>query len=207
MTVASGTEELPLFPLQTVLFPDGPLPLRIFEPRYVDMISRCMKDGTGFGVVLIRDGGEVGAVTAVADIGTHARIEDFSQLPDGLLGILCRGGRRFRVLDRRQAPDGLNVGSVEWLPQGPRRPLPPEFTPLAELLERVLPELGALYATIETRFDDADWVGCRLAEILPIEQGEKQRLLATEDPVDRLISLAPLLRPEPEDSVPGTEAN
>lgn len=206
MTPTPATEQLPLFPLQTVLFPAGPLPLRIFEPRYVDMIGRCMKAGTGFGVVLIREGGEVGSVGAVADIGTHARIEDFSQLPDGLLGLLCRGDRRFRLLDRHQAADGLNVGTIEWLIDAPRVPLPAEFEPLAALLERVLPELGALYANIETRFDDADWVGCRLAEILPIEQGEKQRLLEAADPVERLVRLAPLLRPAAEESLPD-EAN
>jgi uncharacterized protein len=192
----AGTSTLPLFPLQTVLFPSGPLPLRIFEPRYVDMIGRCMKQGTDFGVLLILDGGEVGGVSAMADIGTSAHIEDFNKLPDGLLGIFCRGGRRFRVLERQREADGLHIGTVEWLAQGPVEPLPPEFTPLAQLLERVLPELGALYANIETRFEDADWVGCRLAEILPLEPGEKQRLLEADDPVERLVRLAPLLRPE-----------
>jgi len=149
----------------------------------------------GIGVVLIVEGGEVGGVSAVAAVGTHASIEDFSQLPDGLLGIFCRGGRRFRLLDRRQEVDGLHIGTVEWLPKAQSTPLPPEYGPLAQLLERVLPELGALYANVERRLDDAEWVGCRLAEILPIEQREKQRLLEA-GPEERLATLAPLLRPE-----------
>jgi len=199
VTADAATEEIPLFPLQAVLFPGGPLPLRIFEPRYVDLVGRCLKSQSGFGVVLILEGGEVGGVSALASVGTHASIEDFSQLPDGLLGIFCRGGRRFRLLDRRQEVDGLHVATVQWLQKPAATPLPPEYEPLAQLLERVLPELGALYAKVEPRLDDADWVGCRLAEILPIEQREKQRLLEA-DPAGRLASLAPLLRREDDDA-------
>jgi Lon protease-like protein len=190
-------ERLELFPLQTVLFPGGPLPLRIFEPRYVDLVGRCMRAGTAFGVVLILEGREAGAgaVGAVADVGTSAHVEDFSQLPDGLLGILCRGGRRFRLHARHSEADGLNVGDVEWLDESPPVPLPAGFAPLAQLLERVLPELGALYDGGERHPDEAGWVGYRLAEILPIEQQEKQRLLEISDPLARLVELAPLLRP------------
>jgi Lon protease-like protein len=110
------SEEIPLFPLNTVLFPGGPLPLRIFEPRYVDMVRRCMREGVPFGVLLIRAGTEVGEVTSTADVGTSARIVDFHQMQDGLLGIVCLGERRFRVLARRTQPDGLHLGDVEWLP-------------------------------------------------------------------------------------------
>src|SRR3954453_18388637 len=107
--------ELPLFPLSTVMFPGGLLPLRIFEPRYTDMISRCMREGTDFGVVLIRRGEEAGAVEELAGIGTGARIVDFSQLPDGLLGVMCRGSRRFRLLSHHAQADGLRIGTIEWL--------------------------------------------------------------------------------------------
>lgn len=193
--MTGAAERIPLFPLQTVLFPGGPLPLRIFEPRYVDMIGRCMRAGAGFGVVLILEGGEVGEVSSLASVGTMARIDDFSRLPDGLLGLACRGERRFRLTAREQEADGLNVGTVEWFAETPAVPLPPEFAPLAQILERVLPELGALYADVEPRLDDADWVGCRLAEILPIASVEKQQLLEQADPLDRLTRLAPLLRP------------
>lgn len=196
---APAGERIPLFPLQTVLFPGGPLPLRIFEPRYVDMVGRCMRNGSGFGVVLILEGGETGGVSSTAEVGTEATIEDFSRLPDGLLGLMCRGGRRFRLLSRERETDGLNVGNVEWLPELPAAPLPSEFQPLAQLLERVLPELGALYENMPVMLDNAAWVGCRLAEILPIEAGEKQRLLEEGDPIGRLARLAPLLRRADED--------
>lgn len=187
------SERIALFPLQTVLFPAGPLPLRIFEPRYVDLVGRCLKTGTGFGVVLILEGGEVGQLGETAGVGTYAHIEDFSQLPDGLLGLFCRGGKRFRLLAREREADGLNVGDVEWIDEGPAEPLPSEYQPLADLLDKVLPELGALYANAAPRLDDAAWVGCRLAEILPVEQREKQALLEA-DALGRLQRLAPLLR-------------
>src|SRR5256885_9760899 len=115
---------LPLFPLDTVLFPGGPLPLRIFEPRYLDMVRRCLKEHSAFGVVLIVAGAEAGAVSAVADTGTSARLVDFDTLPDGLLGITCVGGRRFRVRRRWQQSDGLNLAEVDYLPEDPPSALP-----------------------------------------------------------------------------------
>lgn len=192
--MSATTSEVPLFPLNTVLFPGGPLPLRIFEPRYVDMVRHCMRSGSAFGVVLIRSGGEIGAVARTADIGTTARIVDFSQLPDGLLGISCLGEKRFRILRRWRQEDGLNLGEVEWLPAAEPEPLQPEVQFLADLLKRVLPELGELYAQVPRHFDDADWVGARLAEILPLSLGDKQSLLELDDPAARLGRIAPLIR-------------
>lgn len=179
-------KRIPLFPLRTVLFPGGPLPLRIFEPRYVSMVSRCMREGAGFGVLLVLEGGEVGEIGTLASVGTSARVEDFSQLPDGLLGILCRGEHRFRLLERERQADGLHVGTVEWLPTPPPVPLPESCTPLAELLRRALPEFGARYAGTTPQYGDAAWVGCRLAEILPMQQEVRQQLLKIDDPLQRL---------------------
>jgi len=104
---------LPIFPLNTVLFPGGLLPLRIFEPRYLDMVGKCMREGTDFGVVLIVSGAETGAVAQLAAVGTGARVVDFSTLPDGLLGVMCRGSRRFQLRSHRTQPDGLHIGAIE----------------------------------------------------------------------------------------------
>jgi Lon protease-like protein len=180
-----------LFPLNIVLFPDGPLPLRIFETRYVDMVRRCMREGTGFGVVLIRAGAEVGP-SETYDVGTMARIIDFDQLPDGLLGLTCVGQQRFRILSRSTAKDGLNLAEVELLDNEPSSGVPPRHARLAELLGVVLPQLGEVYTGIEMRLGDAAWVGHRLAEILPIELKDKQSFLEMDDPVQRLDTLAPL---------------
>jgi Lon protease-like protein len=185
---------LPLFPLNTVLFPDGPLPLRIFETRYTDMVRRCMRERSSFGVLLIRAGAEVGAVASTATIGTSARIVDFYQLPDGLLGITCVGERKFRVLERTSAPDGLNLGRIEWLPREAETRLPTEHEHLGQLLRKLLPELSELYQAVPKRFDDAGWVSCRLAEILPLELSDKQALLELDDGLVRLGRVAPLIR-------------
>jgi Lon protease-like protein len=188
-----------LFPLNLVLFPDGPLPLRIFEIRYYDMVRRCMREGQGFGVVLIREGREVGPEDAdLYDVGTLAEITDFHQLQDGLLGLSCIGRRRFRIRERSRQPDGLHMGEVDWLAVEPSVAIPPRHRRLSTLLGTVLPQLGEVYANIDMRLDDAAWVGHRLAEILPIPLADKQSYLEIDDPLerlDRLAAVAPLTSP------------
>ena len=184
---------IPLFPLNLVLFPGGPLPLRIFETRYVDMVRRCLRESIGFGVVAVRAGGEVGPAETY-DVGTMAKIVDFHQLQDGFLGLSCVGEQRFRIVSRRRQGDGLNIAEVEPLEAEPPTPLPERHAPLAELLLSVLPQLGETYAGVTMHLDDAVWVGHRLAEILPMAPADKQRCLEFDDPVQRLDLLAPLIR-------------
>ena len=184
--------QIPLFPLNMVLFPDGPLPLRIFETRYYDMVRRCMREGSGFGVVLIREGRETGTGdTDVYEVGTAADITDFHQLADGLLGLSCVGRQRFRIVARSRQADGLNLGEVNWIEAQPALPVPARHARLPALLRSVLPQLGEVYATIDMRLDDAAWVGHRLAEILPIAPAEKQFCLELQDPIERLDLLSP----------------
>jgi Lon protease-like protein len=192
MTTAART--LPLFPLNVVLFPGGPLPLRIFETRYLDMVRRCMREASGFGVVCIVAGAEAGGAADFAEVGTEARIVDFTRLQDGLLGITCIGQGRFRVIEAWRETDGLNVGRVEDLPAEPAVPLPARFSFLADVLQGVLPELGELYAGIGQRFNEAAWVGHRLAELLPLPAGDRQALLEMDDPLARLEAIAPRIR-------------
>ena len=180
-----------LFPLNIVLFPDGPLPLRIFETRYVDMVRRCMREAQVFGVVLIREGSEVGPAETF-DVGTLAKIVDFHQLSDGLLGLSCVGQQRFRIRSRSRQADGLNVGEVDYLAPEPAVAVPERHARLAELLKSVLPQLGEVYEGFVMRLDDAAWVGHRLAEILPIPLTDKQMCLELDDPIQRLDVLSPL---------------
>jgi Lon protease-like protein len=180
-----------LFPLNIVLFPDGPLPLRIFETRYVDMVRSCMREARGFGVVLIREGHEVGPAETF-EVGTLAKIVDFHQLPDGLLGLSCTGEQRFRIRSRSRQADGLNLAEVDWLAAEPTLPVPPRHARLSALLKTVLPQLGEVYTGMAMRLDDAAWVGHRLAEILPIPLPDKQALLELDDPIQRLEVLEPL---------------
>lgn len=191
MAAAVLAGELPLFPLSTVLFPGGRLDLRIFEPRYLDMVRECARSGAGFGVCLIVRGVEAGAPAVPAAVGTLARIEDFSTLPDGLLGIVARGGARFRALRTRVRDSGLVVGEVEPLAVDPELPVPAESGVLATILRRLAEQVGGeLGAADDARFDDAAWVAWRLAELLPLEPGERQLLLQVHDPAERLRRLA-----------------
>lgn len=192
MAPVLATTEIPLFPLGAVLFPGGPLPLRIFETRYIDLVRRCLRDGSGFGVVLIREGVEAGGPALTFDVGTYARIVDFSQQPDGLLGIRAAGERRFRILERRRERDGLNVADVEWLPDAAPQALPEDLAELGPALEALLDEVGEPYASLDRHLEDAAWVAGRLTEILPIPPGHKQHCLELDDPVERLRFLRPL---------------
>ncbi len=186
-------ESIALFPLNIVLFPQGRLPLRIFETRYIDMVRNCMRGNLNFGVVLIRDGDEVGPADTF-DVGTTAKIVDFHQLSDGFLGLSCVGEQRFRILRRSRQTDGLNLAEVDWLAPEPVVAVPAQYQHLAELLKAVLPQLGEVYTGISMRLDDAAWVGHRLTEILPIPAAEKQFCLEMDDPLQRLELLEPLAK-------------
>lgn len=178
--------DIALFPLRTVLFPQAVLPLRIFETRYVDMVRRCMREQSGFGVVLIRDGAEVGGVTAMADVGCFARIVDFNTMPDGLLGITVQGERRFRVLQRDVQRDGLHLAEVEWLDEQGAMLASDQFVELREILSRALAELGDSYACGPHHLNDALWVSSQLGQLLPVSAGFRQSLLETSLALERL---------------------
>ena len=180
-----------LFPLNIVLFPAGSLPLRIFETRYVDMVRRCMRESQTFGVVLIREGRETGPAETF-EVGTLAKIVDFHQLSDGLLGLSCVGEQRFRIRSRSRQADGLNVAEVDRLAPEAAVAVPERHARLPRLLQTVLPQLGEAYTDMPMRLDDAAWVGHRLAEILPIPLADKQRCLELDDPIQRLDVLGPL---------------
>lgn len=194
------TTELPLFPLGTVLFPLGQLPLRIFETRYTDMVRRCMRESIAFGVVLIQQGGETGAVGSIAAIGTTARIIDFSSLDDGLLGIQCSGERRFQLLRAWKQDDGLNVGEVEFLPDWPAEAVPAAASRLAGLLRDNWQEFTAHFGAESPRFDDAAWVCARLAQVLPLPAPLRQRLLESDSASLALQTLASLVKTEQHDA-------
>ncbi|HET7395660.1 MAG TPA: LON peptidase substrate-binding domain-containing protein [Gammaproteobacteria bacterium] len=190
--MAEPAAELALFPLNTVLFPDGPLPLRIFEPRYLDMVSRCLKQDQGFGVCLIEQSKETGRAHT-HDVGTLARIADWSGGEDGMLHILAHGRQRFRVHELRTQQDGLNLAEVELLDAEPTTFLPETAYPLAELLRQIMTQVPEYYRGIEPRYDDASWVSYRLAELLPLPLAQRQYFLELSNPVQRLEILQTLV--------------
>jgi hypothetical protein len=188
----SEPHELPLFPLSSVLLPGGPLALRVFEPRYLDMVARALRGANRFGVVAIRAGAEVGAATPY-EFGTSAEIVDWQREENGLLMIVAHGRDSFRVLATRRQDDGLYVGRVEWLEPLPPAELPSVHAPLAALLRRLVAALP-LYAALPQKLDDAVWVGDRLIELLPLELPRKQALLEMREAIARLEELAAALR-------------
>ena len=192
---------LPLFPLNTVLFPAGVLPLRVFEARYMDMVRQCMKTGSPFGVVRITKGGEVGAAAATESIGTMAHIAAWDMPQLGLLHLRAIGGDRFRIVHRQVQADGLQVADVEAIEADDDAPLDAEYQPCADLLQRVIADvasqrgeqdgevgdpISALPFEPPYRLDSSVWVGNRLCEFMPIPLSAKQKLMELRDAGSRL---------------------
>lgn len=181
--------QLPIFPLNTVLFPAGLLPLRIFETRYMDMVRECLKTKKPFGVCLIKDGREVGKPAVPESVGTLAHIGTCDMQQLGLLNIATRGGQRFRI-DERSAlshnSQGLILADVMLLPDEEDATVPNEFAACAKLIEMVIRDKGAGVFSEPTRLNSASWIGHRLSEILPIPNSAKQKLLELDDSVTRL---------------------
>ncbi|TCK19414.1 hypothetical protein DFR30_2725 [Thiogranum longum] len=180
-----NTGEISLFPLNTVLFPGGLLPLRIFEARYLDMISDCMRTQSGFGICAIRSGAEVGKAARCHTVGTLAVVTDFDRGEDDLLRVIVQGERRFRIEESRVERNQLQRARVSWLEEQDA-PLPDERKPLADLLGRLLHQAESPVSEMTPEFDSAGWVAGRLAELLPFALSDKQRLLETDSALERL---------------------
>jgi Lon protease-like protein len=194
------TASLLLFPLKTVLFPGGVLPLKVFEQRYVAMTTACLKDDKPFGVCLLTQGDEVAgpaaatAGVAFAPIGTRARITSWDMPQLGILHLRTEGLARFQVQSHAVAEDGLVVGRVTDLAPEPTLALPAAFKPLASLLELLINRVGKESFTADLALTDASWVGYRLAEILPLPLPIKQSMLEINDSEVRLKVLAQFLK-------------
>jgi uncharacterized protein len=180
---------IPIFPLNTVLFPEGLLPLRVFEARYMDMTRDCLKRGQPFGVCLIREGSEVGAPAVPEAVGCLARITDWDMQQQGILGVKTRGGQRFRIATRSTGSDGLISAEVDLIPAEPRVPVPAEYAGCAKLLQMLVADQGKAIFAEPHAFNDAAWVGYRLADILPVPLVAKQKLLELTDSMQRLAVL------------------
>ena len=179
-------DDLPLFPLNTVLFPGGVLPLRVFEARYMDMTRECLKHDQPFGVCLIREGAEVGTPAKPEGVGCLAYITHWDMQQLGLLQLRTRGGRRFRVLDSSVAGQGLLRARAELLPDETDADVPAQFTALPDLLRLVIADKSEAIFAEPHAFDSASWVGYRLSEILPVPLPAKQKLLELDGALTRL---------------------
>ena len=183
---------VPIFPLRTILFPGSKLPLRIFEPRYLDMVSRCMRSNIEFGIVLSRKVPQPGMLETYAT-GTLATIIDWNQGDDGLLGITTLGTNKFELLSMTKQEDELNIGEIKIIEKEEDFKAPPNFDNMISLLESILEDID-LYDEREKFFESASWVSFRFAEILPLKINDKQKCLEFDDPILRLNFLEPLLK-------------
>ena len=195
---------LPLFPLQTVLFPGGWLPLRVFEVRYLDMVRRCQGAGAPFGVVALKHGSEVRQAGAPAEtfhaIGTLATIQTLEAPQPGLLTIRCHGEQRFRIADTERLRNGLWVAEVHRLDDDLPVAVPPDLAFVGHSLARVLASLrvrtgasGPVPAEDAMRLDDCGWVANRWCELLPVPLELKQRLMQLDNPLVRLELVSDIL--------------
>ena len=188
---------LPLFPLRTVLYPGGLLPLRIFEQRYVEMAKACLKDAKPFGVCLIRQGEEVAkegsGLPEFASVGTLATIDTWDMPQLGILHVTSTGSGRFAVSSHAVRADGLVVAEVTPIPAEPAAALPPAYAPLAQLLQLLANRIRPRHFPAAHAFDDASWVGYRLAELLPLPLSIKQSMLEINDSEVRLGALRTFL--------------
>jgi Lon protease-like protein len=191
---------IPLFPLGTILFPDGIIPLKIFEARYLDMIKRCFREGTPFGVISIIKGksdtsesnDQESVHKSFSDIGTLALIEEFDPVQPTVYMTRSLGTQRFKLLSARQESDGLWVGDVVMLDNDPSTPIPPEHQNVADLLHEMIEVIQSQNLIEEPLFkapddpNDCGWVANRLAELLPLSLSVKNHLLGQTNPRIRL---------------------
>ena len=188
------SKDIPLFPLPAVLFPGGYLPLRIFEQRYIDMVRDCCTKGSCFGVCLVNNSEDGNRPATHLRIGTTAEICDFSTLEDGLLGIVAQGSQRFFIQNTRMRDNGLLMAEVNILAESVTTDVPEEYSVLSLITQRFMEQVGGNYPTFEPAdLQDANWIGYRLSELLPLENNERQLLLELTGPLERLQMLLEVL--------------
>ncbi len=185
----SVIKNLPLFPLKSLLFPGGVLSLKVFEARYLDMLTLCEKEGTGFGICLISDGSEVGKAAEIYSFGTLVEITFWENRKDGLLGISVKGERKFKVLKKSVTKNELLIADVELIEAEPDTTMPEQYLPMVNVLKKIFAALQHPYITLPKKYDDASWVGSRLSELLPLPMQKKQQLLELNEPMGRLAML------------------
>lgn len=197
---ASSAQTLPLFPLRSVLFPDGLLSLKVFEARYLDLIGRCLRESRPFGVVALRQGSEVrqpGEPVEFESVGCTARLLDVDSAQPGILQVRCRGEQRFRLLGQRVQDNGLWVGEIEWLPADETAVPDAALLGCARGLANAIQTLrlqGPLPFLEPFRFGEAGWIANRWCEILPIPVAARQKLMELAEPQVRLQLVDQFLR-------------
>lgn len=177
----------PVFLLPTVLFPGGHLPLKVFEQRYIDMVRECCASNTSFAACLLDPDQKANQHMTHMRVGTLAEITDFSTLEDGLLGITATGRQRYMIESTRMRDNGLMIADVNVMESPAAISVPEEFSVLPMICGKFMEQIGDRFPDfVPADLDNADWVGFRMAELLPYDLEEKQILLQIDDPLERL---------------------
>ena len=185
---------LPLFPLNSVIFPGGVLPLRIFESRYLDMVKECVRNQSEFIICLIKEGSAIGTAAKHQNVGTACRIIDWETLPDGLLGVTAQGQSRVEITSTQVQKNQLLVAEVNYLIEDDDEALPEKFYEWAHLISAIIKALGEPFSLQSQKLQSAHWVAARLTEYLPFELKQKQRILEINHPLVRLENLQTVLK-------------
>ncbi|MBC2731865.1 LON peptidase substrate-binding domain-containing protein [Thiobacillus sp.] len=194
MNAAAKLTSLPLFPLSTVVFPGGRMPLRIFEQRYIDMVKQAIADDSPFGICAIREGKETGTPAIPYSIGTRVRITDWDMPETGILHIDTQADTRFVIRHTQVEPSGLLIGTVDEVSAEPASAIPHDLELAVEILRHIISEYGHAHFPAPHAFDDAVWVSYRLSEVLPLKLSVKQNLLEMNDSVTRMRILTEFLK-------------
>ena len=178
-------KNIPIFPLSTITFPGGYMPLRIFETRYLDMVKNCVKNNTGFGISLTKSNSD-----DFYNVGTYCKISDWEQMDDGLLGITARGKYRYKILNYKVQSDNLITADIESMDEPRHSDIPKELMPYSDFLKNLLEQYPKFYHDDAPKYySESGWVGSRLTEILPMPSNDKQIILETEDYLVRLYKI------------------
>lgn len=196
----SAIDTIPLFPLKSVLFPNGRLPMQIFEQRYIDLVSQSLRQDKGFGICLLKEGDEVaqaGKRQQIHRVGTYARIVDWDKLPNGLLGITIEGVKKFRVLDCWSETNQLLMAKVDYCQnddvQAQALPVNESQESLVELLQQLASHPVIEQLNMQIDYDNLRELGWRLSELMPLSLESKQELLELEDSATRIAAIEGLI--------------
>ena len=181
--------QIPMFPLKSIVLPGGLFPLRIFERRYINMVKNCLKNETGFCITLVREESENGYITNVYNYGCYVKIVDWNQLEDGLLGIIVEGIKKIHVLECNLNEDNLLQGSIEDIEVEKEYMVPQKYLSLSKFYKKIYPNIKDFISFKKERYADATWVSFRLTECLPLDSSTKNKLIALDNAFDRLDKL------------------
>lgn len=188
------TYSLALFPLQTVVFPGGLLPLRVFEPRYMDMVTQAIADGAAFGICAIREGRDIDPAAKHYALGTRVHVMDWDMPQPGILHIQTQALERFVVRSSHSESNGLRIGEVDNVNPEPSMAVPADLALGAEVLYQIINELGAEKFAQPHDYSNATWISYRLSEVLPLKLSVRQNLLEMNDSIARLTILTDFLK-------------